>query len=147
VRRLLQYNADTAGGLMSPDFVQVPATATVADALEAIRSSKANAEALNAVFVLNADGQPVGAAPIADLVRSRDNDLVLSVARTHLAHVHAQWDLHRVARKMSDFNLTVLPVLDEDHHATLGVVTVDDLLEELLPQGWRREFGMAAAEE
>jgi CBS domain-containing protein len=147
VRRLLQYNADTAGGLMSPDFVEVPATATVADALEAIRVSKANAEALNAVFVLDDAGQPVGAAPIAALVRSRETDLALSVARTHLAHVHAQWDLMRVARKMSDFNLTVLPVLDDDHHATLGVVTVDDLLEDLLPQGWRREFGMAAAEE
>jgi Mg/Co/Ni transporter MgtE len=146
VRRLLQYNADTAGGLMSPDFVEVPATATVADALEAIRSSTANAEALNAVFVMDESGQPVGAAPIAALVRSRDHDLALSVARTQLAHVHAQWDLHRVARKMSDFNLTVLPVLDDDHHATLGVVTVDDLLEELLPQGWRREFGMAAEE-
>jgi Mg/Co/Ni transporter MgtE len=48
---------------------------------------------------------------------------------------------------MSDFNLTVLPVLDEDHSKMMGVVTVDDLLEVLLPQGWRREFGMTAVEE
>jgi Mg/Co/Ni transporter MgtE len=61
--------------------------------------------------------------------------------------VHPHWDLHRVARKMSDFNLTVLPVLDEEDGKMIGVITVDDLLEELLPQGWRREFGMTAAEE
>jgi Mg/Co/Ni transporter MgtE len=147
VRQLLQYNPDTAGGLMSPDFVLVDATATVREALETIRESKAPAEALNVVFVLDEVGQPIGAAPIAALVRARDSELALAVARTQLAHVHPQWDLHRVSRKMSDFNLTVLPVLDEEHRVMIGVVTVDDLLEELLPQGWRREFGMTTVEE
>ncbi len=147
VRQLLTYNADTAGGLMNPDFVQVRTTATVEDALAAVRASTAPAEALTTVFVLDDSGQPVGAAPIAALVRARATELALSVARTQLAHVHTQWDLHRVSRKMSDFNLTVLPVLDEEHEAMVGVVTVDDLLEELLPQGWRREFGMTAVEE
>jgi len=49
---------------------------------------------------------------------------------------------------MSDFNLTVLPGCSADEHAKMiGVVTVDDLLEELLPQGWRAEYGMSAVEE
>jgi Mg/Co/Ni transporter MgtE len=43
--------------------------------------------------------------------------------------------------------LTVLPVLDDEHNTMVGVVTVDDLLEELLPQGWRAEFGVGAVEE
>jgi CBS domain-containing protein len=147
VRQLLQYNPDTAGGLMSPDFVQVRASATVHEALEAIRESRAPAEALNAVFILDEEGQPIGAAPIAALVRARGTELALAVARTQLAHVHPHWDVHRVSRKMSDFNLTVLPVLDDEHRVMIGVVTVDDLLEELLPQGWRREFGMTMVEE
>jgi Mg/Co/Ni transporter MgtE len=96
---------------------------------------------------MDENGQPIGAASIAPLVRAQPHELALSVSRTHLAHVHAHWDLHQVSRKMSDFNLTVLPVLDEDHSTMIGVVTVDDLLEELLPQGWRREFGMTAVEE
>src|SRR5580698_10636909 len=115
VRQLLSYSADTAGGLMNPDFVSVPATATVAEALEAIRTSRVPAEALQAVFVLDETGQPVGAASIAPLVRAPGHELALTVSRTHLAHVHPQWDLHQVSRIMSDFNLTVLPVLDEDH--------------------------------
>ncbi len=147
VRNLLAYNADTAGGMMNPDFVSVPVTATVAEALESVRDSRVPAEALQSVYVIDEQGQPVGAAAIAGLVRARANDLALSVARTQLAHVHPHWDLHRVARKMSDFNLTVLPVVDETHGHMIGVVTVDDLLEELLPQGWRREFGMTAGEE
>ena len=147
VRHLLSYNADTAGGLMNPDFVSVPATATVAQALEAVRSSNVPGESLHVVFVLDENGQPIGASSLAPLVRARDTDLALSVARTQLTHVHPEWDMHRVARKMSDFNLTVLPVLDAEHGKMIGVVTVDDLLEELLPQGWRREFGMTAVEE
>ena len=147
VRQLLSYSADSAGGLMNPDFVSVPATATVADALEAIRTSRVPAEALHTVFVVDENGQPIGAASIAPLVRAPGHELALSVSRTHLAHVHPHWDLHQVSRIMSDFNLTVLPVLDEDHSTMIGVVTVDDLLEELLPHGWRREFGMTAGEE
>src|ERR1700677_165963 len=147
VRQLLSYNADTAGGLMNPDFVSIPPTASVADALEAIRTTKVPAESLQAVFVLNDEGQPIGAASIAPLVRARPTDLALSVARTQLAHVHPHWDVLRVSRKMSDFNLTVLPVVDDEHNKMIGVVTVDDLLEELLPQGWRAEVGPSAAEE
>ncbi len=147
VRQLLSYNADTAGGLMNTDFVSVPDTATVAEAIEAIRTSNVPAESLHAVFVTDAQGTTVGAAALGPLVKARDNELALSVARTQMSHVHPHWDLHRVARKMSDFNLTVVPVLDEEHSVMIGVITVDDLLEELLPQGWRKEFGMTAVEE
>ena len=132
---------------MNPDFVSVSASATVSDALDEIRTSRVPAESLQAVFILNDAGQPLGAASIAPLVRARPNELALSVARTQLAHVHPHWDVLRVSRKMSDFNLTVLPVVDDEHNKMIGVVTVDDLLEELLPQGWRAEFGMSAAEE
>ncbi|MGH9020571.1 MAG: magnesium transporter MgtE N-terminal domain-containing protein [Acidimicrobiales bacterium] len=147
VRHLLSYNADTAGGLMSTDFVAVAAGSTVADAIEAVRVSKVPAESLHDVFVLDDAGHPVGAAAVASIVRARDDDTALSVARSPLTHVHPHWDVHQVARKMSDFNLTVLPVLDEEHGALVVVVTVDDLLDELMPQGWRREFGMTAVEE
>jgi CBS domain-containing protein len=147
VRNLLSYNSDTAGGLMSPDFVSVAATATVAEALDAIRFSTVPAESLFTVFVLDENGQPIGACSIAPLVRARALELALSVARTQLTHVHPHWDVQSVARKMSDFNLAVLPVLDQEHGKMIGVVTVDDLLEELIPRGWRHEFSMTADEE
>jgi Mg/Co/Ni transporter MgtE len=132
---------------MNTDFVSVLDTATVEEALEAIRVSNVPAESLHAVFVTSAQGQTIGSASLGSLVKARDNELALSVARTQLSHVHPHWDVHRVARKMSDFNLTVVPVLDDEHGTMIGVITVDDLLEELLPQGWRKEFGMTAVEE
>ncbi|MHB2029546.1 MAG: magnesium transporter MgtE N-terminal domain-containing protein [Acidimicrobiales bacterium] len=147
VRQLLSYNADSAGGLMNPDFISVSTDATVAQALEAIRTSSVPTESLQVVFILDDSAQPVGTVSIASLVRARSSELALGVAKTHLAHVHPHWDVLSVSRKMSDYNLTVLPVLDDQHAKMIGVVTVDDLLEELLPQGWRAEFGVSAVEE
>jgi len=146
VRSLLNYNPETAGGLMSPDFVALPAGASVTDALEAVRSSGAPKEALGVVFVRDASGVISGTVSLIDLLRARPDAQLGNVAQETVAHVHADWDLAAILRKMSDYNLTVAPVLDPEHHDVLGVVTVDDLLELLLPSGWRRDYGPAAAE-
>ncbi len=69
------------------------------------------------------------------------------MASGEVGHVHPDWDLGAVVRKMSDYNLTVAPVLDPEHATILGVITVDDVLELLLPSGFRRDYGMTAAEE
>lgn len=147
VRNLLTYNADTAGGLMSPDFLSVPVTATVAVALEVVRASRLPVASLNLVFILDEGSRPLGGVSVATLVRARESEIALGVARTDVTHAEPRWDIHQVARTMSDFNLTVLPVVDETDGHMIGVVTVDDLLNELLPQGWRREFGMSTVEE
>ena len=147
VRSLLTYNPETAGGLMSPDFLALPEHATVAEALSAIRRSAAPLETLQVVFTLDDTGAVAGSAPLVSLIRADPGDVLSSVAHAVSAHVHADWDLHAVVRKMSDFNLTVAPVMDEEHRSILGVVTVDDVLELLLPSGWRRDAGMTAAEE
>ena len=147
VRHLLTYNADTAGGLMLNDFCSLPATVTAEVALQALRDSTAPAETLQAVFLVDESNHPVAAVSIVALVRSRPQDLAIAAAHASFAYVRPHWDLHRVARTMTDFNLTVVPVVAEDGGAMIGVVTVDDVLEDLMPQGWRREFGMSTVSE
>jgi hypothetical protein len=146
VRSLLSYNPETAGGLMSPDFLAFSEDSTVAQALAAIHASPAPIEVLQVVFTFDHAGSVSGSVPAVSLIRADPDDLLSSLARPNPAHVHVDWDLHAVVRKMSDFNLTVAPVLDEEHNHMLGVVTVDDVLELLLPSGWRRDAGMATAE-
>ena len=147
VRALLNYNPETAGGLMSPDFLALPEHSSVTTALTEVRQSKAPPEALAVVFATDAQGRVSGTISVVGLVQAAEGATLGQVIRRDPPHVHADWDLHGVLRKMSDFNLTVAPVLDEDHNHIIGVVTVDDLLELLLPQGWRRDFGMAQPEE
>jgi len=147
VRSLLSYNPETAGGLMSPDFVWLPEQTPVSEVLAAVRASTAPPEALNVVYAKDGHGDVTGSASVVSLIKAAPTDPLASITRPLPSHVHADWDLHSTARTMSDFNLTVAPVLDPEHHELLGVVTVDDLLELLLPQGWRRDFGMTTADE
>ena len=147
VRSLLSYNPETAGGLMSPDFLSVPATASIRDVLDAVRLSSAPLEALNVVFALDDDGHLVGSASVVRLVRADPSATLGSIVEAEPVHVHPDWDLGGVVRTMSDFNLIVAPVLSDGHLEILGVVTVDDVLELLLPTGWRRDFGRTAVEE
>ena len=147
VRALLNYNPETAGGLMTPDFLSLPTTTPLAKVLDAVRASSAPPEALAVVFATDPGGRVSGTASMVSVVRGPAEATLGDIVRPDPPHVHADWDLHAVLRKMSDFNLAVAPVLDEEHEQMLGVVTVDDLLELLLPSGWRRDFGMAQAEE
>jgi CBS domain-containing protein len=144
VRALLGYDPATAGGLMSPEFVCVYTQATQAEALERVRISPASAEALGWIYVMNTHRRLTGALSLADLVRA-DPDRRLGEVAKFPQHVRPDADLEEVSRLMTDYDLTVVPVVDEQERL-LGVVTVDDLLELVLPKGWRRRFGVLGEE-
>ena len=146
VRALLSYNPETVGGLMSPDFLLVPEDSTVAEALDAVRASDAPSETLSTIYVSDPDGRLVATISVVELVRSEPNAKLGVVAERDPVSVRPEADLHSIVRTMSDFNLAATPVLDADQHV-VGVVTVDDVLELLMPTGWRRDFGMSAPDE
>ena len=147
VRSLLSYHPETAGGLMSPDFLCLPASVPIASVLDALRRSTAPPESLYVVFAADEDEHVTGSVSAVRLIQADPTGVLGSVADPNPPHVHTDWDLGATARKMSDFNLIVAPVMDREHHKILGVVTVDDLLELMLPSGWRREYGTTATEE
>jgi CBS domain-containing protein len=140
VRALLGYDAATAGGLMSPEFVCVYAQATQAEVLERIRLSRSSAEALAWIYVMNARKRLTGAVALADLLRA-DPELRIADIAGVPQRVRPDADLEEVSRLMTDYDLTVVPVVDEVERL-LGVITVDDVLELVLPKAWRRRFGV-----
>ena len=145
LRRLLSYHPETAGGLMNPDFVSLPEDRSVAGALEEVKASSAPPEAAGVVFVTDAAGHLTGTAILVDLLRADPGARLSSVARPEPVALAPDADVHEVIRKMTDFNLAVAPVVD-DEGRMIGQITVDDVLELLLPSGWRRQHGMAAPE-
>jgi CBS domain-containing protein len=138
VRTLLGYDPTTAGGLMSPDFVCLYSQATRDEALNRISRSTGPAEALAWVYVMNQNHRLRGAIQVVDLLRA-DPQRSLSELAEPPRRVRTDADLEEVARLMTDFDLTVVPVVDEEERM-LGVITVDDVLEIVLPRGWRRNF-------
>jgi hypothetical protein len=141
VRALLGYDPAEAGGLMSTEFVLLPGTTSVGDALEAVRRSEIAPELLGAVFVATADGALAGAVPVTALLRMDTERALADCVRHELPQLPVDASFEELARLMADFNLTSIAVVDE-RKRMVGVVTVDDVLEAMLPRGWRRRFGL-----
>jgi CBS domain-containing protein len=141
VRSLLSYNPETAGGLMSPDFLSVPSSTSVGDTLAEVETAQTPDE-LQVVFATDEDGRVAGSATVVHLLRADRAHRLADVVEPDPPRLHPDADVHQVLRTMADYNLTALAVVDGSDHV-MGVITVDDVLELLLPAGWRREAGMA----
>jgi CBS domain-containing protein len=140
VRALLGYDPATAGGLMSPEFLCVFTQATQREVIERIRTSHTSGEALGWIYVMNASKRLAGAVALVDLLRAGPDALLGDIADMP-QRLRPDAELEEVARLMTDYDLTVVPVVDAEERL-LGVVTVDDVLELVLPRGWRRQFGL-----
>ena len=143
IESLLGYNPSTAGGLMSPDFIGLSEDEMVAVAIERLRSSEIAPETLTTVYLLDAEGGLLGSVAVVTLLRADSQTRLSSLAEHEPVSVHTDADLPEVARTMTDYNLVMLAVVDEQERV-VGVVTVDDVLELTLPTGWRRRFGLVS---
>jgi len=145
VRALAGYDPATAGGLMSPEFVCLYAQASKQEAIERLERSRAPADTLAWVYVMSLDRRLKGAIALADLLRAPSDATMGDVATFLPPRVSAEAGLEEVARLMTDYDLTVVPVVDE-RDQIMGVVSVDDVLEMVLPRGWRRRFDVLGAD-
>jgi len=144
LRALLGYEPLTAGGLMSPDFVAVFSQASQAEVLDRVRRAATPSDALVWIFAINTHHRFRGAVSLPDLVRA-EPDTAITDLISHSRSVTADADLDEIVRAMTDYDLTVVPVVD-DQERILGVITVDDVLELVVPRGWRRQFNVFGEE-
>ena len=145
VRRLLQYSFDTAGGLMTPEPIVLTPDATVAEALARVRSPDLTPALASMVFVCRPPqatptGRYLGCVHTQRLLREPPFDLVAGVTDKDMARMSADASLAEVTRFFAAYNLVCAPVVDDEEHL-LGAVTVDDVLDHLLPDNWR-ELGL-----
>jgi len=132
------FHSASAGGLMGMDFIALPCLASVGDALARVRESALlQPEALTSVHAVDGDGRLSGVARLVTLVQSDPGAAVIDVSDIDPVRVGADTDITDVAVLMTDYNLITIPVVD-DERRLLGVITVDDVLEVTLPEGWRR---------
>lgn len=127
-----------AGGLMGLEFLALPGTATVGDALAAVaRSGSLQPEALASVHAVDADGHLIGVARLATLLQADLAEKLARVCDTDPVRIGPDTSITDAAVLMADRNLTTIPVTGDDRRL-LGLITVDDVLEATLPAGWRR---------
>jgi Mg/Co/Ni transporter MgtE len=94
-------------------------------------------EALTNVYTLDVDGRLDGVASLGRLLQADTAIAVGAVAESHPVRVFPHADLIEVATVMADYNLIALPVVDK-HDQIIGIITVDDVLEAVIPPNWRR---------
>src|SRR5690349_13954 len=147
VRRLLEYDEDTAGGLMTPVPVILPPEATVAEALAHVRREELSPALASSIFIARPPletptGRFLGVVHIQQLLRFPPFESLGNLVDKNLEPLSDQAHISEVARTLATYNLNSLPVVN-DAGRLVGAVTVDDVLDHLLPDDWRAHDGEA----
>jgi len=127
VRELLEYDEDTAGGMMNTEYVALHQRATVADAMEAIRGAEDLLENLNTLFLVDEEGKLAGAVPIGRLFVAGSETPVAELAAGTLIKVTVREKRDRVTEIFDKYNILTLPVVDEEDNL-VGIITADDII-------------------
>ncbi|MEV7431558.1 MULTISPECIES: CBS domain-containing protein [unclassified Nocardioides] len=141
VRRLMSYVENTAGAMMTPEPVILGPDATIADALAHVRNPELTPALAALVYVCRQPletptGRFLGVAHIQRLLREPPSTLVAGALDDSMENLKPEATIDQVAAHLATYNLVAAPVVDENGHL-LGAVTVDDLLDHMLPEGWR----------
>ncbi|MDN4480960.1 magnesium transporter MgtE N-terminal domain-containing protein [Demequina muriae] len=141
VRQLLGYEDDTAGGLMTTEPVIVGPETSVASCLSLVRKQEMPPALASMVFVVRPPletptGRYIGLVHLQRLLREAPHELIGSYVDPAIEPLGAQDSLAEVSRRMAAYDILALPVVDEDHRL-LGAISIDDVLDHLLPRDWR----------
>ena len=141
LRRLLSYDDFSAGGMMTTEPIVMPPDATVADALAHIRNPDLSPALASQVYVARnptetPTGRYLGTCHFQQLLREPPGTLVSAIVDGNLMPVGPDAPLDVVTRLFAAYNLVALPVVDEGGHL-LGAVTIDDVIDHMLPEDWR----------
>jgi Mg/Co/Ni transporter MgtE len=144
VRRLLTYEEHTAGGLMTSVPVILPPDATVAEALARVRNPDLTPALAAQVYVCRPPleaptGRLLGVGHLQRLLREPPSALISGVIDTELEPLPPESSLQEVTGYLATYNLVAAPIVDESGRL-LGAVSVDDVLDHLLPEDWRERF-------
>jgi magnesium transporter len=141
VAELLPYEDDEAGGLMTTEFVVLPQRLTVGEAIARLREMAETPNMIYYLYVVEEEGswRLVGVIALRSLILSDPSLTLAEVMRREFQHARPADSAREVAERIAEYNLLALPVLDEAGDI-LGIVTVDDAMELLLPKGWRQRL-------
>jgi flagellar motility protein MotE (MotC chaperone) len=143
IRMLMQFDEFTAGGLMTTEPIICAADATVAEAMAQIRRKEISPVLAAQVFITLppyevATGRYLGVVHFQKMLRRPPHERMGSLLDTELEPLKPHTHISVIHRALATYNLVALPVVDDQHHL-IGVVTVDDVLDHLLPDDWRTE--------
>jgi len=130
VEELAKWAEDSAGGLMTTDYVAAPPNVSVAEAIDSIRKASSSAETIYYVYVLSETERLLGIVSLRDLLLASSTDKIADVMTENIFAVSPETDQEEVARTMAKYDFAALPVVGPDRKL-LGVITFDDVMDVL----------------
>ena len=130
LRGLLRYPEDSAGGIMTTEYISFPENMVVEEAIRRLRQIAPEAETVYYVYVVDDESQLIGVLSLRELIASSDGTRLAEFMRKNVLSVPVDMDQEEVARLVSKYDLLAVPVVDE-RNRLLGIVTVDDILDVL----------------
>ena len=143
INEILKYPEDSAGSIMTTEFVSLRAQMSIADAIKRIRRQGFDSETINACYVTDDGRRLIGVVSIRTLILADENDRIENLMNRYVVSVRTTEDQETVANMFAKYDLTVLPVVDGEQRL-VGIVTVDDALDVLQEETtrtlkrWRR---------
>lgn len=138
IQELLGHEEDTAGGLMTNEFIAYPPDLLVKDAIDRFRKDAVEVEAVYYLYVVDAEEKLKGVVSLRDLLLASPNVPLSEIMRKKLKIVTPETDELAVAEIISKYNLVAIPVVDAEG-CMLGIVTIDDVLDRVLPPSAKRK--------
>ena len=139
VQELLGYDEDTAGGLMTTEYIALGEHLTCGEAIDRLRELEPDAETIYYVYVTTEDGKLRGVLSLRDLIVAKPESPVRDVMIHEPVAVAITADEDEVAEVVAHYSLLAVPVVDENN-VLMGIVTVDDALENVLPSAWKKRL-------
>ncbi len=139
VRELLRYGEDTAGGLMTTEYMAVTPEMTAAQTIEHLRKAGEEAELVYYVYVTDATQHLLGVFSLSDLILAQPDTPVTEFMHKRVVSVRLDMKQDDIAQTVSKYNLIAVPVVDADNRLH-GIVTADDALDKILPTAWKKRL-------
>jgi magnesium transporter len=137
VEELLAYGEDTAGGLMTTEYVAIASSLTAAQAIDRLRELEPDAESIYYIYVTDADERLLGVLSLRDLIVAQPSTPIADLMIKRVIAVPLDARPEDVAAVIAKYNLLAIPVVDDDDRIQ-GIVTIDDALDTVMPAGLRR---------
>jgi CBS domain-containing protein len=138
IQELLGHEEDTAGGLMTNEFIAYPPDITVQEAIERFRKDASDIETVYYIYVTDSEERLLGVLSLRELLLAGPDERLSEIMVTKLKTVTPEVDEKVVAEIFTKYNLVALPVVDTEG-ALLGIVTVDDVMERVFPSSRKRK--------
>lgn len=142
IQELLDYDEETAGGLMTTEFVVVPAYASAEKAIDILRSFSPEAETIYYVYVIDELHHLVGILSLRELIIAPPDAVVEDIMHQSVIAVNVHDDQEKVASQIAKYNFLAIPVIDDEQHI-VGIVTVDDIVDVIQEEATEDIYRMA----